>query len=192
MQLQPHFLFNSLNTISVLMMRDAEAANRMLVRLSELLRLSLDHVSSQEVTLRQELQFLNGYLEIEQTRFQDRLTIDKQIEPATLDAAVPNMILQPLVENAIRHGIAKRPEPGTVEIRSRVEGANLRLEIRDNGTGLATNSNSSSTGLGLANTRARLQQLYGSQHQFELGNASVGGVIVSILIPFRVVHEDRD
>src|SRR5262249_11128436 len=113
MQLQPHFLFNTLHTISVLMMRDAGAANRMLVRLGDLLRLSLDHVGSQEVSLKQELEFLNGYLEIEQARFQDRLKIKRRIDPVTLDAVVPTLILQPLVENAIRHGVAKRRGTGT-------------------------------------------------------------------------------
>ena len=138
MQLHPHFLFNTLNAISVLMRRDTETANRMLVRLSDLLRLTLDEVGTQEVSLKHELDFLNLYLEIEQMRFQDRLTISRNIQPVTLGAAVPNLILQPLVENAIRHGIAKRTGMGRIEIRAVREGVNLRLEVQDNGPGLRT------------------------------------------------------
>jgi len=169
------------------MMRDAAAANHMLVRLSDLLRLSLDHVGVQEVSLKQELEFLDGYLEIEQTRFQDRLTISRLIEPATLNAEVPNLILQPLVENAIKHGIAKQPRAGVIQIRSKKIDSSLYLEIQDNGPGLRE-PKAITNGLGLANTRARLEQLYGAQQKFELGNTSTGGVAVRITIPFRT-HE---
>jgi two-component system, LytTR family, sensor kinase len=186
MQLQPHFLFNTLNTISVLMMRDPVSANRTLVQLSDLLRLSLDSVGLQHISLKQELDFLNRYLEIEQTRFQDRLTIERHIDPATLDAAVPNLILQPLVENAIRHGVAKQPGNGTVEIRAKRIAGNLRIDVLDNGPGLHTNGSSQPKGLGLQNTRARLQQLYGEKHSFELKNAPKNGVIASLTIPFSI------
>jgi two-component system, LytTR family, sensor kinase len=191
MQLQPHFLFNTLHTISVLMMRDAGAANRVLVRLGDLLRLSLDHVGSQEVSLKQELEFLNGYLEIEQARFQDRLKINRRVDPVTLDAVVPTLLLQPLVENAIRHGVSKRLGTGVVEIRSKRINSSLHLEIQDNGPGLEPAATAPPKGLGLANTRARLQQLYGSQHQFELKAAPAGGLVVSILIPFRTYEHYR-
>jgi sensor histidine kinase YesM len=199
MQLQPHFLFNTLHTISVLMMRDAVAANHMLVRLSDLLRLSLDNVGVQEVSLKQELEFLDGYLEIEQTRFQDRLTISRLIEPVTLNAEVPNLILQPLVENAIKHGIAKQPGTGVIQIRSKLINSNLRLEIEDNGPGLVfryglaadLKSIPRPRGLGWANTQARLEQLYGAQQKFELENISTGGLVVRVTIPFRT-HEQTE
>ncbi|HKP73441.1 MAG TPA: histidine kinase [Pyrinomonadaceae bacterium] len=192
MQLQPHFLFNTLNTISVLMMRDTGAANRMLVRLSDLLRLSLDSVGSQEVSLRQELEFLSGYLEIEQTRFQDRLDIRLEIDPATLDAKVPNLILQPLAENAVRHGISKLPQGGLIEIRSALVNGELFLEVRDNGTGLpATDPKLLQEGVGLSNTRARLRQLYGRGHKFELLDAPGGGLLVRLALPFKN-YDGRD
>jgi two-component system LytT family sensor kinase len=192
MQLQPHFLFNTLHTISVLMMRDASAANRMLIRLSDLLRLSLDSGGSQEVSLKKELEFLSGYLEIEQTRFQDRLNIRLEIDPATLDARVPNLILQPLVENSIRHGIAKLPQGGFIEIRSILDKGELKLDVRDNGPGLqpATETEFLQEGVGLSNTRARLQQLYAGKQSFELLNAPGGGLLVRLVLPFKH-HDER-
>jgi sensor histidine kinase YesM len=186
MQLHPHFLFNTLNSISVLMSEDVAAARRMLTRLSELLRVTLDNVGTQEVSLREELEFLNNYLEIEQTRFQDRLSVRIEIEPSALDARVPNLILQPLVENAIRHGIAPRARPGLVEIRAARENGMVKLQVRDDGPGL--NSDSSKPfvkGIGLTNTEARLEQLYGSEHRFEIKNAVGRGLQVAIAIPFR-------
>jgi signal transduction histidine kinase len=186
MQLQPHFLFNTLHTISVLMMRDTGAANRMLIRLSDLLRLSLDTVGSQEVTLKKELEFLGGYLEIEQTRFQDRLSVRLDIDPATLDAKVPNLILQPLVENSVRHGVAKLPQGGRIEIRSTRHDGELRLEVQDNGPGLpADGKEDLHEGVGLSNTRARLRQLYGTRHRFELTEAPGGGLLVRVVLPFE-------
>lgn len=183
MQLHPHFLFNTLHTISVLMMRNVTAANQMLIRLSDLLRITLDNAGTQEVALKNELDFLNGYLEIEQTRFHDRLTVTTDIDPATLDARVPNLLLQPLVENAIRHGIGNRPDAGSITIRSRREGDRIRLEISDNGAGLPEPG--IKKGVGLANTEARLQQLYGSDHTFEMLRAPEGGLLVRIAIPFH-------
>jgi two-component system, LytTR family, sensor kinase len=187
MQLHPHFLFNTLHAISVLMQENVTAANRMLVRLSELLRLTLDNAGTQETTLKQELEFLQRYLEIEQTRFSDRLTVQTEIDPATLDARVPNLLLQPLVENAFRHGIARRAGKGLVEIRARREGESLRLEVRDNGPGLHTDRQERlAQGVGLSNTRARLAQLYGEASNFTIGNAVGGGVLVTVVIPFRL------
>jgi signal transduction histidine kinase len=185
MQLHPHFLFNTLNTISVLMIKDTRAANRVLVRLSELLRMALDNVSTQEVSLKEELDFLARYLEIEQTRFEDRLTVRMKIEPGVRDARVPNLILQPLVENAIRHGIAPLLTPGIIEISAYRENVHLRLEVRDNGSGLADSNQHLREGVGLSNTRARLVQLYAKDHTFEAGNAPGGGLLVTIVIPFR-------
>src|SRR5918993_4754638 len=155
-QLQPHFLFNTLNTISALMHRNVDAADNMIARLSDLLRISLHNVGIQEVTLKEELDFLSKYLEIEQTRFRDRLTVVFDVQPGTLDALVPNLVLQPLVENAIKHGIGPRPSPGTITIRARLTGERLELIVQDNGVGMSTARLSDfNRGVGLSNTRAR-------------------------------------
>lgn len=186
MQLHPHFLFNTLNSISVLMSEDVSAARRMLTRLSELLRASLANVGTQEVPLREELEFLENYLEIERTRFQDRLSVRIEVEPTVLNARVPNLILQPLVENAIRHGIAPRAQPGLVEIRAFRENGMVGLQVRDNGGGLKSSSPETlMKGIGLSNTEARLKQLYGANHRFEISDVSGGGLQVTIAIPFR-------
>jgi two-component system, LytTR family, sensor kinase len=190
MQLQPHFLFNTLHTISILMMRDVSAANSMLIRLSDLLRITLDSSGTQEVSLKEELDFLRGYLEIEQTRFQDRLEIRLDIAPVTLDALVPNLILQPLVENAIRHGIAGRTESGLIEIRARRIANQLCLEVSDNGVGLKQTPELNK-GVGLTNTQARLKQLYGKTHLFELINVPSGGLSVKIIIPFKTSDQEK-
>ena len=185
MQLNPHFLFNTLNTISALIHENPDAADRMIVRLSELLRRTLDRSDVQEVPLREELEFLRSYLEIEQMRFPDRLTVTFDIEPKTQDLLVPNLILQPLVENALRHGILPREEAGRVEISARVvDGQHLELKVRDNGNGLpAANGSRGREGIGLQNVRSRLAQLYGPAQQFEIGNASPGGVEARVRIP---------
>ena len=186
MQLHPHFLFNTLNSISVLMTEDVKAARRMLIRLSDLLRASLENAGAHEVSLKEELEFLKNYLEIEQMRFQDRLTVRIEIEPSALDARVPNLILQPLVENAIRHGIAPRAQPGVVEIRAERENGMVQLQVRDNGAGLGSASPETlMKGIGLSNTQARLKQLYGAAHRFEMHDAAGGGLEVTIAIPFR-------
>ncbi len=184
MQLQPHFLFNTLHAISALMHRDVAAADRMIARLSELLRLSLDTNGAQEVALSRELELLESYLEIERIRFQDRLTVDVDVAPEALGANVPNLLLQPLVENSIRHGIAKRRGPGRVEISASRSGDTLELAVRDDGVGLAT-AGGNGNGIGLGNTRLRLEQLYGAGHRFELRERSGGGLEVAIAIPFR-------
>src|SRR5882672_10000657 len=132
MQLHPHFLFNTLNSISVLMAEDVTAARGMLTSLSDLLRSSLENVGSHEISLKEELEFLRNYLAIEQTRFQDRLTVRMEIEPRTLDASVPNLILQPLVENAIRHGIAPHAGPGVIEIHAARRNGMVELRVADN------------------------------------------------------------
>jgi sensor histidine kinase YesM len=185
MQLHPHFLFNTLNSISVLMSEDVVAARRMLTRMSELLRTSLENVGKHEVSLREELDFLKNYLEIEQTRFQDRLAVRMKIEPGVLDARVPNLILQPLVENAIRHGVAPRAQNGLIEISAARENGMVRLTVRDNGPGLVSGPEKLTPGIGLSNTQARLQQLYGVEHRFEMKDANGGGLEVAIVIPFR-------
>jgi two-component system, LytTR family, sensor kinase len=183
-QMQPHFLFNTLNTISALMHRDVEAADAMIARLSDLLRMSLHRVGVQEVTLKEELDFLSKYLEIEQTRFRDRLTVVFDVQANTLDALVPNLLLQPLVENAIKHGLGPRPTPGQVTVRARINGAMLELDVQDNGVGLsAARLTDFNRGVGLSNTRSRLEHLYGSLHRFEFRQPAEGGLLVCIAIP---------
>jgi len=186
MQLQPHFLFNTLHSISALLHRDPDAADRMIARLGDFLRLTLENSGAQEVSLQKELEFLTCYLEIERVRFQDRLTTSIEVEPAALDAPVPNLILQPIVENALRHGIAQTRGPGRVEISAKRENGSLRIRVRDNGPGLAAITRPDDglrEGLGLSNTRARLEQLYGEAHRFELANDPHGGLTVTLEIP---------
>jgi two-component system, LytTR family, sensor kinase len=190
MQLHPHFLFNTLNSISALLDEDVDAADQMLARLGDLLRLTLENSGAQQVTLQEELEFLRCYLEIERVRFHDRLAVTMHIEPETLEARVPNLILQPIVENAIRHGIASRIAPGEIEIRAGRAGEALRLLVKDNGPGLQRSgapNGRAREGLGLANTRARLQQLYGSAHRFEIADVPEGGLQVTIDMPFETV-----
>jgi len=189
MQLHPHFLFNTLHSISALVHRHPDDADKMISRLGDFLRLTLENSGTQEVMLRRELEFLKCYLEIEQIRFQDRLTTHLDIEPQSLDTPVPNLILQPIVENAIRHGIAPRATPGRIEISAHRKNGTLRLRVRDNGPGLSVNQTAtqpSKEGLGLANTRARLHKLYGDAHRFELANDPEGGLIVTLEIPSRL------
>lgn len=186
MQLHPHFLFNTLNSISVLMRDDAAAANRMLIRLSELLRIALKSKSSQEVSLKDELEFLRGYLEIEQVRFQDRLQIDFDVDKETLDARVPNLILQPLVENAIKHGIAPLAKAGKIIIKTHRQNGFVELAVSDNGAGLCDSANEANNGIGLKNTQERLKKLYGDEQQFEIRSNEGGGLQVKIKIPFHL------
>ncbi|HEX8129102.1 MAG TPA: histidine kinase [Pyrinomonadaceae bacterium] len=186
MQLHPHFLFNTLHSISALVYKDVEAADKMIARLGDFLRLTLENSGTQEVSLQQELEFLKCYLEIERIRFQDRLTTTLDIDAQALDVQVPNLILQPIVENAIRHGIAPRSAPGRIDILAERKNGTLRIRIKDNGPGLTLNRSfdgSFKEGVGLANTRARLAQLYGAAHRFELANDPRGGLIVTMEIP---------
>jgi two-component system, LytTR family, sensor kinase len=183
-QLQPHFLFNTLNSATVLTTTDPARANRVLLKLSELLRTTLDRAAPHEVPLRQELAQLEPYLEIQQIRFGPRLAIARELEPETLDALVPALVLQPLVENAVRHGIEPNPAGGKVTIRSRASDGTLHLEVRDTGSGRPADRNGPE-GIGLANTRARLTRLYGAQHQLELAPTPTGGASVQIDIPLR-------
>jgi signal transduction histidine kinase len=187
-QLQPHFLFNTLNTISALMHRDVEAADAMLARLGDLLRLSFESLGVQEVALSQELDFLQKYVAIEQARFRERLDVTFDIAPDALDCPVPNLLLQPLVENAIRHGIGPRIGPGHVLVRATRAGSMLELEVRDDGVGVpASRLPDLERGVGLSNTRARLGHLYGDQHRFEVRRPAGGGLSVVIAIPIDEV-----
>jgi two-component system LytT family sensor kinase len=186
-QLQPHFLFNTLNSISTLLDDDTDAADRMLARLGDFLRLTLENSGAQEVTLQEEMEFLRCYLEIERVRFQDRLAVRLEIAPDTLDALVPNLILQPLVENAVRHGIVARLGNGVIEINARRDGAMLVLRVKDNGPGLRTrdeDAEGSPHGLGFALTRARLERMHGARQRLRLADAPGGGLEVTIEMPF--------
>jgi two-component system LytT family sensor kinase len=183
-QMNPHFLFNTLHTISALMHKDVEAADRMVMKLSDLLRLALDNTETHEVPLTQELDFLKRYLEIEQTRFRDRLKVEMEIAPDTLRARVPNLVLQPLVENAIRHGIERHARPGRIVLRAERRNGLLELQVQDNGNGLPAEG-AKREGIGLSNTRSRLEQLYGANQKFELQNVQTGGLLARVVIPFH-------
>ena len=183
-QLHPHFLFNTLNTISALMHRNVHAADEMLVQLSDLLRLTLDRIGTQQVPLKDEVDFLRKYLEIERTRFGDRLQVTIEVEPEVLDAPVPNLVLQPLVENALRHGIGPRVGVGRVDVNARHVGGDLMLTVCDNGVGLSPDKlNALHSGVGLSNTRSRLETLYPERHRFEFQTPPGGGLLVTIVIP---------
>ena len=185
MQLNPDFLFNSLQSIAELMHSDVDAADRMLGRLSDLLRLSLARFGVHELSLREELDFLRQYLAIEEIRFSDRLAVEFDVDPAVLDAAVPNLVLQPLVENAVKHGIGRRIGGGRVRIAAHRNHSELLLEVADNGPGL---EGAQPERLGLANTRARLEQLFDRRQRFKLHDDAAGGVRVELAIPFRLVQ----
>lgn len=186
MQLHPHFLFNTLHSISSLVLEDPPKANSMIARLGDFLRLTLENSNQQLVSLKEETEFLRCYLEIEQVRFGDRLTVALELEPQTLSVQVPHLILQPVVENAIQHAIAPRATRGHINIEAKRLNNLLRLEVRDNGPGIAVNDGLVRTeGVGLSNVRARLHQLYGSDFRFELMNARDGGLTVVLEIPFR-------
>ncbi|HXG48456.1 MAG TPA: sensor histidine kinase [Methylomirabilota bacterium] len=185
MQLNPHFLFNTLNAIASLMHFDVAAADRMIARLSELLRYTLESTDAQEVSLAQELDFLRRYIEIQQVRFGPRLEVREEIAPEVLAAQVPNLVLQPLVENAVAYGVAPHSRPGCIVLGARRTGDALQLEVRDNGDGLPA-GRAFKEGVGLSNTRSRLQQLYGPAHRMELLPAAEGGLAVRITIPWRV------
>lgn len=180
LQLQPHFLFNTLNAISTLVHRDANAADELIGDLSELLRLSLQ-TAAHEVPLARELEFLDRYLAIEQTRLGDRLRVVRDIDPAATAALVPTLLLQPLAENAIRHGLEARRAPGTLTIRAQRDGATLLLSIADDGVGLAS---ASSRGIGLSNSEQRLLALHGDRARLELLAPPEGGARVEIALPF--------
>ena len=183
MQLQPHFLFNTLNTVAELVHSDPDTADQMITRLGRLLRLSLDHAGHQVVPLRQEIDFLRMYVEIEQIRFQDRLQIVWNLAPDTLDGAVPTLLWHPVLENAIRHGVTPLAGRGRIVIASERQGDDLVLEIRDNGRGLP-HGDTLREGVGLRNIRERVDQLYGTRARFKLEPAPGGGTLATLRLPF--------
>ena len=186
MQVHPHFLFNTLHSISSLVLEDPAKANSMIARLGDFLRLTLDHADHELVTLKEETDFLRAYLDIEQVRFGDRLKVEFEMEPMTLSAQVPHLILQPVVENAIQHAVAPRTVQSHIDIKAQRLDALLRLEVKDNGPGIASKSDLLKlSGVGLNNVHARLNQIYGSAFRFELTNGAEGGLTVTMEIPFR-------
>ena len=186
MQLQPHFLFNTLNAITVLVRQQkGKDAEQMLGHLSDLLRGVLEDVDTQEVSLSRELEYLQLYLAIEQVRFPDRLRVEVSADPATQQASVPQLILQPIVENAIRHGIGRSSSAGRILISTSKMNGTVELRVQDDGPGLSPGDSSEDEGIGLANTRARLQQLYGQDARLKIENCDRGGVVVTVNIPFH-------
>jgi two-component system LytT family sensor kinase len=184
MQLHPHFLFNTLHAISTLVHSKPDQAEQMIANLSEMLRATLARRDTQEVTLREEMSVLEPYLDIEKTRFGERLAVNLELEPDTGDAVVPHLLLQPLVENAIRHGIAPRPGGGEITIRARARGDSLQVEIEDDGVGMPADPRPD--GVGLGNTRARLQRLYGERHAFRIESTPGRSTRVTVLLPLRM------
>jgi len=183
MQLHPHFLFNTLNSISSYLRIDVEIADEMIGRLGDFLRLTLQNPGKQEIVLEKELEFLKLYLGIEQLRFQDRLRLEFEIDPDALSVLVPNLILQPLVENAVRHGVAAQPGVGEIRITANRVESELRIQIQDNGAGF---SQQITEGIGISTTRDRLRQMYGAEGRLTFANQSGGGAVVNLTIPFHV------
>jgi two-component system, LytTR family, sensor kinase len=190
-QLQPHFLFNTLHSISALMLTDVDAADRMMTSLSDLLRMSLEDNGNQITTLKREIEFLDVYLDIEKTRFDDRFRVVFDVDPQCLDAQVPHLLLQPLVENAVRHGVSRRLSSGKIEVVAKHQEMKLDLWVRDNGPGILQPSETPvSHGLGLRLTRERLMALYGTTQSCEIAAAPGGGAEVHVQIPFLVTTEE--
>ena len=190
-QLQPHFLFNTMHSISALMLTDVNAADRMMSRLSDLLRMSLETAGTQITTLNRELEFVHCYLDIEKVRFEERMHVIFDIAPETLDAQVPHLLLQPLVDNAVKHGISKVPGGGEIRISVHAQNGELQLKIEDNGPGLRSLSTIPANGFGLRITRERLESLYGQNQSLEIVSPPDGGVTVRVCIPLTVQSETR-
>jgi len=188
-RLQPNFLFNALNAIAEQIPKDPCAAEAMLGHLGELLRAALDAGAAREVTLQRELDLLAHYLAIQHTRFQDRLEVTIESEPGALAAYVPDCVLLPIVENAIRHGIAPREAPGRVWIRAKRQGGALHLHVQDDGVGIGRAPAATGRGIGIGSTRARLTQLYGSAARFHIGQAVPTGTLVTIELPFHTEEQ---
>jgi two-component system LytT family sensor kinase len=193
MQIQPHFLFNTLNAIMVLVRQQkGREAEEMLSRLSDLLRCVLDDVDAQEVPLRRELEYVQLYLSIEEVRFQDRLRIEIAVAPEILDASVPHMILQPIIENAIRHGIGRSSSAGKIRISAYRVNEMLEMKVEDDGPGLAQEGASGTHGIGLANTRARISQLYGNDARLSVENGESHGVAATLVFPCHILATPKE
>ena len=182
-QLQPHFLFNTLNAISALALANPVQARQMIARLSDFLRLTLEERHAQQVPLSREMEFLDCYLGIQQVRFQDRLTTHMDVSVDTMRAMVPNMILQPLVENALRHGLLDKTERGTLQIATRRDGDALVLRVDDDGIGLPPDG--AKEGIGIGSTRARLDMLFGNAATVQMQRRAGGGTRVELRFPFQ-------
>jgi signal transduction histidine kinase len=192
-QLHPHFLFNTLHAISALVHRDPDRADAMIERLSDLLRVTLDKIGIQEVTLAEELEYLRAYLDIEQVHFGDRLEVRYGIDVEALDALVPNLILQPLAENAIRHGLEPRARRGQLRVEAERRGSELVLRVADSGRGMPAHAVAPPVpGVGLTNTRSRLERLYGAHAALEFAPNPGGGVVASVRLPLRFRGADED
>ncbi|HNX97569.1 MAG TPA: histidine kinase [Candidatus Aminicenantes bacterium] len=184
MQLHPHFLFNTLNSIQTLVDSDSAAAKKMITRLSDFLRLTLHNSGASEIPLKEELDFIKNYLKICEIRFGDRLAVEFDVEPAALDATLPNLILQPLVENAIKHGVAPQARGGRIRIGARRSATFLSIQVEDDGPGPRNgDGGGQGQGLGLANVAGLLRHLYGENHRFVFGRGPRGGFLVELAIP---------
>ncbi len=191
-QIHPHFLFNALNTISSMVYEDARAADTMIARLSDFLRHSINVSRRQEVTLQEELNFLNLYLDIMRPRFEDRLRVELEVEPGINDALTPRLILQPLVENSIKYAADPNSGQINVAIKAARENGSLRIEVRDDGPGLVANARDvAGNGVGLANTARRLEKLYGGDHEFTMRNGASGGAMISVKLPYHTDDHPR-
>ena len=202
-QLNPHFLFNTLHAVSSLVERDPRGVRRMIARLSELLRVTLEGTNEQEITLARELSLLQLYIDIMQVRFQGRLLVDTRVDDDVMDALVPNFVLQPLVENAVMHGVSKVEGSGRIELRARRSGDDVVITVRDNGPGLDApptppvpgltldggEAMTGTGGVGLTNTRARLEQLYGAEQRLTLHRAPEGGTVAEIVLPYHTAAD---
>ena len=195
MQLHPHFLFNTMNALSTMILKgENKTARKMIEQFSSFLRMTLEEKGSQEVPFECELNFVQRYLEVEKVRYQHKLNIQYDVAPQSLNAQVPNLILQPIVENAIRHAIAPMESDGCLTIRALRKNGSLILQVQDNGKGMTPETlTTSGKGIGLSNTRKRLENLYGENYYFDLSNAIGGGLVVTLEIPFQEYqHTDDD
>lgn len=192
MQINPHFLFNTLHAVSSLVERDPQGVRRMIARLSELLRYTLEDGTEAEVPLRQELKFLDGYLEIQRIRFQGRLAVEKNVAPEVLDALIPNLILQPIIENAVKHGASNASTTGKIWISAERSGSRLVIGVADNGPGLdGEDLPDEGRGFGLRNTRERLEEIYGDAYTLSFQNRAEGGLLAQLILPFHTTSDLR-